>query len=77
VALTCRLLGHSIRFWNEGDEMHWECERDCGFGGSKTYPDPQTARRFATAFDRDDRRDLGKRAPLSLTPLRLVRRARS
>jgi hypothetical protein len=74
--LACKLLGHSIRFWSEGEEMHWTCERDCGFGGSKSYSDPATARRFARAFDRDDRSDLGKRAPLSLTPLRLVRRAR-
>ena len=75
--LACKFFGHSIRFWAEGEEMHWTCERDCGFGSSKAYPDDATARRMAQAFDRHDRSDLGKRAPLSLTPLRLVRRARS
>jgi hypothetical protein len=75
--LTCRVFGHHIRFWNEGETMHWECERECGLSGEKTYPDASTARRYAGSFDSDDRSDLGKRAPLSLTPLRLARRLRS
>ena len=35
---------------------------------------PAEAARYAAAFDRDDARDLGRRAPLSLFPLRLTRR---
>ena len=77
MALRCKLLGHQVSFWTEGETMHWGCERDCAFGGTKTYADAATARRYAEAFDRNERDDLGKRAPLSLTPLRLVRRARS
>ena len=76
MALRCKVLGHDIRFWAEDETMRWDCERDCGFSGSKEYPDSATASKMATAFDRTDRDDLGKRAPLSLTPLRLVRRGR-
>jgi hypothetical protein len=53
--------------------MRWSCERDCGAGGEKTYASPEEAARFAAAFDRDDRADLGRRAPLlGLFPLRLL-----
>ena len=51
--------------------MHWECERDCGFAGEKRYVDAVAARRYAAAFDREDRHDIGRRSLLSLLPLRL------
>jgi hypothetical protein len=74
MARACAVFGHQVNFWAEGETMHWACERECGFGGSKEYPDAVTARRYATALDRNERDDLGRRAPLSLTPMRLVRR---
>jgi hypothetical protein len=76
MALGCRVLGHRVRFWAEGETMHWECERGCGLGGTKAYATPADAARYAAAFDRQDAADLGRRAPLSLFPLRLVRRRR-
>ena len=52
--------------------MRWSCERGCGGGGSKEYPSPEEAARFAAAFDREDRSELGRRAPLlGMFPLRL------
>jgi hypothetical protein len=62
-----------MRFWAQGETMRWECQR-CGIGGGKTYPTAADARRYATAFDREDRDDLGRRSPLSVLPLRLTRR---
>lgn len=56
--------------------MRWECERGCGAGSSKLYSTAEDARRYAAAFDRRDRDTVGARAPLGLTPLRLLRRAR-
>lgn len=57
--------------------MIWECERGCGFGGSKQYATAEEARRYALAFDRRDSRDIGRRAPLiGLFPLRLWHRLR-
>ncbi len=57
--------------------MHWECERGCGASASKTYATAAEARRYARAFDREDRDSLGKRAPLvGLLPLRLARMLR-
>ncbi len=54
--------------------MTWRCERGCGAGGFKTYSSANDAARFAAAFDREDRSDLGKRAPLiGLLPMRIVR----
>ena len=54
--------------------MRWSCERGCGAGGEKTYASAADADRFARAFDREDRADLGRRAPLvGLFPLRLAR----
>lgn len=73
----CKLLGHRYRFWAEGSVMRWECQRDCGAGGSKTYPSPAAARHYAIAFDREDRDDLGRRAPpLGMFPLRIWHRLR-
>jgi hypothetical protein len=57
--------------------MRWNCERGCGAGGEKTYPSADEAVRFARAFDREDRAELGRRAPLiGLLPLRLAWLAR-
>ena len=44
--------------------MVWDCERCSAPGGSKRYDSPAEAERYARAFDREDRADLGKRAPL-------------
>jgi hypothetical protein len=74
VPFGCTLLGHRVRFWADGPMMRWECERDCGFAGSKPYASAAEARRYAAALDREDADDLGRRAPLSLSPLRLTRR---
>jgi hypothetical protein len=54
--------------------MTWACER-CGEpGGSKIYASAEEAARYARAFDREDREDTGRRAPLvALLPLRLWR----
>jgi hypothetical protein len=75
--LACRIAGHRPRFWAQGETMRWECAR-CGEGsGEKRYPSAGDAQRYARAFDREDREDIGKRAPLfALLPLRLARAAR-
>ena len=69
----CRLLGHRYRFIADGPTMRWHCERGCGTGGQKRYTSPADAARYAAAFDSEDGRDLGRRAPLGLFPLRLAR----
>jgi hypothetical protein len=70
--LSCRLLGHRFRFQAEGATMQWTCERGCGTGGSKEYGSAEEAARYAAAFDREDRSELGRRAPLlGLFPLRM------
>ncbi|MGZ6299877.1 MAG: hypothetical protein ACXWMN_05230 [Candidatus Limnocylindria bacterium] len=75
--LRCRLLGHRFRFSSDGDVMRWRCERECGAGGSKQYRTAEDARRYSRAFDREDREDLGRRAPLiGLFPLRIARALR-
>jgi hypothetical protein len=74
--ISCRLLGHRYRFTADGPSMHWACERGCGAGGSKQYGTPAEARRYAAAFDREDRASIGTRPTLSLLPLWLVRRLR-
>jgi len=75
--LRCRLLGHRFRFSSDGDTMRWECERGCGATGAKRYSSAEEAALFARSFDREDRQDLGRRAPLvGLLPLRLLRAAR-
>jgi hypothetical protein len=75
--LSCRLLGHRFRFSSDGSTLRWRCERGCGAGGEKRYPTTADARRYAAAFDREDRENLGRRAPFfGLLPLRLVRAAR-
>jgi hypothetical protein len=72
----CRVLGHRFRFTSEGRTMRWACERGCGAGGSKTYETVGDAQRYARALDRDDRADLGRRAPVGLVPLRMMRAVR-
>jgi hypothetical protein len=57
--------------------MHWRCQRGCGAAGSKRYATSEEAQRYAAAFDREDRDDLGRRAPVGLTPLRLLRALRN
>ncbi|MFF0065375.1 hypothetical protein ACFYRC_28195 [Streptomyces sp. NPDC005279] len=75
--LSCRLFGHRFRFLSDADTMRWQCARGCGAGGSKRYPTAEEAKRYARAFDREDREDLGRRAPLvGLFPLRLMRALR-
>jgi hypothetical protein len=75
--VKCRVFGHRFRFWSDGDTMYWSCQRGCGAGGEKRYPTVDQARRYATAFDREDRQDRGRRAPLfGLLPLRLARSLR-
>jgi hypothetical protein len=74
--LRCRVLGHRVRFRAEGETMRWECERGCGFGGAKTYPSADDARRYATAFDRDPLDATSRRPMLSVLPLWLGRRWR-
>ena len=73
MVVRCRIFGHRFRFSAAGTTMTWSCVR-CGAGGSKTYGSAADAARFARAFDREDREDLGRRAPLiGLLPLRLWR----
>jgi hypothetical protein len=72
--MRCLFFGHRYRFRADGATMSWACER-CGEpGGSKEYGTAEEAGRFARAFDREDRSDLGRRAPLvAVLPLRLWR----
>ena len=75
--LRCRVFGHRYRFAASGTAMRWACGRCGREGGAKHYPTPEEARRYAAAFDREDRADLGRRAPLiGLLPLRLARMLR-
>ncbi len=74
--LRCRLLGHRFRFSSDDTTMRWTCERQCGAGGEKRYVTAEDAARYAGAFDQEDRQDLGRRAPLGLLPLRLIRAAK-
>jgi hypothetical protein len=70
----CDLLGHRHRFTAREAVMTWSCERCGHHGGEKVYPTPAEALRFARAFDREDREDIGRRAPLvGLLPLRIAR----
>jgi phage/plasmid primase-like uncharacterized protein len=75
--LACRVFGHRHRFRADGATMTWACERCGEGGGSKTYPTADEAALYARAFDREDRDDLGRRAPLVAGfPLRIVRAVR-
>ena len=58
--------------------MIWACGRCGAPGGEKTYETDVDAERYARAFDREDRADLGRRAPLvALFPLRIARMLRN
>ena len=66
------MFGHRFRFTAEGNTLRWRCARGCGAGGEKQYASADDASRYARAFDREDRQDLGRRAPLvGLFPLRI------
>jgi len=75
--LACRLLGHRYSFQADGRTMRWTCRRGCGATGEKVYETAADARRYAGAFDHEDRDELGRRAPLiALMPLRIWRALR-
>ena len=75
--LACTVFGHRYRFRADGSTMRWSCERCGAAGGEKRYATAADAERYARAFDREDREDLGRRAPLiGLLPLRLWRMLR-
>jgi hypothetical protein len=76
VPFACRVFGHRPRFWAEGSTLRWQCDRDCGDGGSREYASPADAGRIAAALDIEDREGLGNHAILSLLPLRLAKRGR-
>jgi hypothetical protein len=78
------LFGHRLRFAARDEVLEWTCARGCGAGGSKIYPDADSARRYAAAFNREDSADSaarGRGAPPGLLPLRfflgLLRRPRN
>jgi hypothetical protein len=75
--VACRLLGHQPLFRADGRTMRWACERCGQAAGTKEYDTAADAQRYASAFNRRDAADLGKRAPLiGLLPLRLWRSVR-
>ena len=74
--LACRVFGHRPRFGVDGSTLVWSCARGCGDAGSRRYASAQEAARYARAFDREDRGDIGRRPLLSLLPLGLARRVR-
>lgn len=75
--IGCRVFGHRYRFRADGATMRWDCERCGESGGEKRYGSPAEALRFARAFDREDRDELGRRAPLlGMFPLRMWRALR-
>jgi hypothetical protein len=80
LVLACRFFGHRYRFTSSGATMTWSCARCGAAGGTKDYASAGDAARYARAFDREDREDLGRRAPLvaglPLRVIRLVRRRR-
>jgi hypothetical protein len=76
--IGCAIFGHRFRFSATGSTMRWTCRRGCGAEGSKRYATAADATRYAVALDREDREDLGRRAPLVAgLPLRLARALRT
>ncbi len=74
VPIACAVFGHRYRFRADGTAMRWACERCGAPGGAKQYASAEEAALYAAAFDREDRDDLGRRAPLIAgLPLRLWR----
>ena len=72
--IACRVFGHRYRFRADGPTLSWTCGRCGAPGGTKTYESAADAERYARAFDREDRAELGRRAPLvGLLPLRIWR----
>src|SRR5690606_23608066 len=71
--LRCHFLGHRYRFSHEGDTMLWRWARECWAKGSNGYARPQGADGYGRAFDREDLAEMGRRTPLGLLPLRLLR----
>lgn len=75
---ACRVLGHRLVFSADGSLLRWQCARECGVTGHKSYADAGRAQRYAAAFNHRDADDLGRRAPLiGLLPLRLWRKLRA
>jgi hypothetical protein len=75
--VRCAIFGHRYRFGSEGTTLRWTCERCGATGGEKEYGSVAEAARFAKAFDREDRDEIGRRAPfLGMFPLRIWRRLR-
>jgi hypothetical protein len=73
--MRCRVFDHRYRFTADGPVLRWTCQRGCGAGGAKTYASARDAERYARSFDREDRDDLGRRAPLlGMFPLRIWHR---
>jgi hypothetical protein len=72
--LRCRALGHRPRFVADGRVLRWHCGR-CGAAlGARRYHSAGAAERYARALDRDERAEIGRRAPpFALLPLRLAR----
>lgn len=74
MSVACTVFGHRYRFVADGSTMRWSCARCGAAGGTKEYASPDEAARYARAFDREDREDLGRRAPLVAgLPLRVWR----
>lgn len=53
--LTCRIFDHDWVFETQGPRMVWWCRRGCGEGGERIYDTPQEARRYARAFNGNER----------------------
>ncbi len=52
--------------------MRWTCARGCGAGRAEGDASADEAARYAAAFDREDRDEVGRRAPfLGMFPLRM------
>jgi hypothetical protein len=71
--LRCDILGHRYRFSRDGETMVWRCWRGCAAGESKRYATAAHAGLFTAAFDHGELQNLGRHAPLGLSPLRLLR----
>jgi hypothetical protein len=74
--LRCRLLGHDWHFYADAETMRWKCGRCGGAAGEKRYESAMHAEGFARAFDRRDSDDMGRRAPVSVFPVRIARALR-
>jgi len=63
------VFGCKWRFWNEGPELHRQCER-CGANAVKRYPTAERAAGYARTFDREPRQPTGFFGILSGTLIR-------